>query len=668
VRGLALGGSPRYRATRKGGAPTEVELIERASGTSAVLTRARARQALECAALAAVYFGAAKFGLKLSVAHGVITPVWPPAGIAIAALLLRGPQLWPGIAVGALLSNATSGVSIAVACAIAAGNTAETLVGWYLLRLARFQRALQRSRDVVTFTLLAGFAATAVAATNGVTTLRLAGSPAAAHYGSAWSLWWLGDAMGVLLVAPVLLVWAGDHRRMPRRERLLEALGLGAVLAAAGAVVFLAGLWRYPYPIFPLLVLATMRFHQRGAATGSFIVAATAVAGAISGQTPLGDSPTTAVQIVQGVIAFTAVSLLALGATLGERDAASRQLRYAATSLAEAQQLAHVGSWEWHVPTNRITWSDELYRIYGVEPHSELSYESFLEHVHPEDRDVTRSVVERALEERAPFELTHRIVRDDGTVRWVVGRGRAVVDDTGRLVRMAGTAQDVTEQRATEVLRQSILATVSHELRTPLTAILGFSLTLRDRGAEIDDGTKQQLTEEVVLQSRRLERLLTDLLDVDRLRHGLVRAVRQPTDVGLLVARVVAATGHPVTVATDSVIADVDAAKVERIVENLIANAIKHTEPGTQIAVGLTTDGDDLLFHVDDCGDGIPDADKEEIFELFVRRGAERAPGTGVGLALVAQFVRLHDGTVWVEDRDGGGASFRVRLPGCVVG
>jgi PAS domain S-box-containing protein len=652
----------------EGGTRTEVELTERARGSIGVLTRARARRAVECAALAGVYFGAAKFGLKLSVAHGVITPVWPPAGIAIAALLLRGPQLWPGIALGALVSNATSGVSVGVACAIAIGNTAEALVGWYLLRLARFERALQRTRDVVAFTLLAGFVATAVAATNGVTTLRLAGSASAAHYGSAWSLWWLGDAMGVLLVAPVILVWATRDRRLPRRERLLEGLALGAVLGAAGAVVFLAGFWRYPYPIFPILVLATMRFHQRGAATGSFIVAATAVAGAISGQTPLGDSPTTAVQIVQGVIAFMAVSLLALGATLGERDAASRQLRHAATRLAEAQQLAHVGSWEWHVVDNRVTWSDELYRIYGVAPQSEISYESFLEHVHPEDRELTRTVVESALDQRTSFELTHRILREDGTERWVVGRGRVIFDDAGRLIRMAGTAQDVTEQRATEVLRETILATVSHELRTPLTAILGFALTLRDRGAEIDDATKRQLTEEVVGQARRLERLLTDLLDVDRLRHGLVRAVRQPTDVGMLVARVAAATGHPVAVATDSVVADVDAAKVERIVENLIANAIKHTEPGTEIAVGVTTEGSDLLLHVDDSGDGIPDADKDEIFELFVRRGAQRAPGTGVGLALVAQFVRLHDGAVWVEDREGGGASFRVRLPGCVVG
>jgi PAS domain S-box-containing protein len=632
------------------------------------LTRARARQALECAAVAGLYFGAAKFGLKLSVAHGVITPVWPPAGIAIAALLLRGPQLWPAVAVGALVSNATSGVSLAVACAIAVGNTAEALVGWYLLRRVGFNRALQRSRDVLGFTLLAGFAATAVAATNGVTTLRVAGSAAAAHYGSAWSLWWLGDAMGVLLVAPVILVWATHDRRLPRRERLLEGLALGAVLAAAGAVVFLAGLWRYPYPIFPLLVLATMRFHQRGAATGGFIVAATAIAGAISGQTPLGDSPTTAVQIVQGLIAFMAVSLLVLGATLGERDAAARQLRYAATSLAEAQQLAHVGSWEWHVATNRVTWSDELYRIYGVAPQSELSYESFLERVHPEDRELVRTTVRRALEDRTAFETTHRIARDDGAERWVVGRGRVVVDDAGRLVRMVGTAQDVTERRAAEVLRENILATVSHELRTPLTSILGFSLTLRDREAEIDDATKRELTEAVVSQSKRLERLLTDLLDVDRLRHGLVRAVRQPTDVGLLVTHVAAATGHPVAVAADSVIAEVDAPKVERIVENLIANAIKHTAPGTRITAGVRAQGSDLLLNVDDSGDGIPDADKAEIFELFVRRGAERAPGTGVGLALVAQFVRLHDGTVWVEDREGGGASFRVRLPACVVG
>jgi PAS domain S-box-containing protein len=591
----------------------------------------------------------------------VITPVWPPAGIAVAALLLRGPQLWPAVAAGAIISNATSGVSVGVATAIAVGNTLEALVAWYLLRRAGFRRTLPRSRDVLGFTVLAGFAATGVAATNGVTTLRIAGSSAAAHYGSAWVLWWLGDAMGVLLVAPVLLVWAGSDLRLPRRE-VVEGVALACVLGGAGAVVFLAGLWRYPYPVFPLLVLATMRFHQRGAAAGCFVVAATAVAGVISGQTPLGESPTTAVQVLQGLIAFIAVSLLVLGATLAERDNATAELRRAATRLAEAQQLAHVGSWEWDVTANRISWSDELFRIYGVPAGAPLTYETFVERVHPDDRERVRTVVEQAVAERASFEVTHRIVRDDGDVRWVAARGRVLADE-----RMVGTAQDVTERRAAEMLRESILAAVSHELRTPLTTILGFAVTLRERSAELDEQTRRDLTGHVVEQARRLERLLADLLDVDRLRHGLVRAVREPTDVSLLVTRVAEAMSHPVSVRTEPVVAEIDGPKLERIVENLVVNAIKHTPAGTEIAVGVTAEGRDLLLHVDDRGDGIADADKEEIFDLFVRRAGERSQGTGVGLALVAQFARLHDGTVWVEDRDGGGASFRVRLPACVV-
>jgi signal transduction histidine kinase len=635
--------------------------------TGVVGGRPNVRRALELVVVAGLYFGAAKFGLHLSVAHGVITPVWPPAGIAIAALLLRGPGLWPAITIGAFAGNATTGTSIAVALGIAVGNTAEPLVGWYLLDRMRFRPTLERSRDVISFTVLAGFVSTAIAATNGVTVLRIAGSDAAEHYGFAWTLWWLGDAMGVLLVAPVLLVWGARPVRLPSRARIAEALLLAGALVGVGAGIFLGGLWRYPYALFPLLVLATMRFHQRGAATGSFIVAATGIAGVIGGQTPLGESPTTAVQILQGLLAFVAVSLLVLGASLEERDRAAEELRTTAARLAEAQQLAHVGSWEWDVVTDRVTWSDELYRIYRVAPGAALDLASFLEHVHPEDRERVRRVVEAAVDERRAFEVLHKIVLSDGSERSVVGRGHVVADTDGRLVRMAGTAQDVTEQRAAESLRETILSTVSHELRTPLTAILGFALTLRERGADLSDALRRDLTDNVVNQAVRLERLLTDLLDVDRLRHGLVRAVREPTDVSMLVTRVAAATGHPIAVDAAPVVAEVDPPKLERIVENLLVNAIKHTPSGTDISAGVKAEGRDLLLRVDDRGGGIADADKEEIFTLFARPGANGAPGTGVGLALVAQFTALHGGRVWVEDRDGGGSSFRVHLPDCVI-
>jgi PAS domain S-box-containing protein len=626
------------------------------------------RTTIEFAAVGGAYIGAAKFGLHLSVANGVITPVWPPAGIAISALVLRGPRLWPAIAVGALVSNATSGVSIGVATAISAGNTLEALAGWYLLSRVNFRPALDRARDVLALAILAGFVATAVAATNGVTTLRIAGSAAATPYGSAWALWWLGDAMGILLLAPLLLVWATRPWRMPARARIAEGVVLATVLGGTSAAVFLGGLWRYPYPIFPLLVLATLRFRQKGAATGTFIVAAFAIAGAVSGQTPLGSGPTTAVEILQGLLAFSAVSLLVLGATLTERDEAERELRQAAAKLAEAQQLSHIGSWEWDIATDTITWSDELFRIYGVDPAANIAYGTFLEYVHPHDRDQVRGVVKRAFADGGSFELTHRIVLADGSERTIVGRGHIVAGDDGSPARMVGTGQDITERRAAEALRDSILSTVSHELRTPLTSILGFAMTLRERGG-LDEATRISLTEQVVRQATRLERLLADLLDVDRLRHGLVRAIREPTDVAMLVTRVAVATGYPVKVDAEPVVAEVDRPKLERVVENLIVNAIKHTPPSTEITVGVEADGGDLLLRVDDRGPGIPAADREAIFELFSRgAGSGTVHGTGIGLALVAQFTALHGGTAWVEDHDGGGASFRVRLPDCVVG
>src|SRR6266498_4385660 len=168
----------------------------------------RGRSLLAFAAVAGAYVGAAKLGLELSVAHGVITPVWPPTGIALAALLLLGPRYWPAVAMGAFVTNATSGVSADVAAAISVGNTLAALAGVYLLRRVDFRPSLERVGDVLWLTLLAAFAATTISATNGVTTLALAGSPAASPYGPAWLLWWLGDAMGVLLVAPVLLIGA----------------------------------------------------------------------------------------------------------------------------------------------------------------------------------------------------------------------------------------------------------------------------------------------------------------------------------------------------------------------------------------------------------------------------------------------------------------------------
>jgi len=622
---------------------------------------------LQVVVVAAVYFGGAKLGLNLAVGHGVITPVWPPTGIAIAALLLLGPRYWPAVSIGALAGNATSGVSIWVAAAIAVGNTLEALVAYYLLRSAGFRRTFERVQDVLAFAACA-LASCAVAATNGVTVLALADSPAASPFESRWLLWWLGDATGALLVAPLILVWATRGPFRLPGQRAVEGILLVAALAGVSAAIFLGGLWRYPYLLFPLLLYAAVRFTQLGAATGSFVVAAIAVAGVVSETTPLaGHDDTAAVEILQGLLAVVAISLLVLGASISERDAAAGSLRQAAVGLAEAQALAHIGSWEWDIAGDRVTWSSELYRIYDLEEGGELDYDAYLSRIHPRDRDAVRATIERSLADGSPFELTHRIVLVDGRERVVQGRGRVILDRTGHPIRMVGTSQDVTERQRVEEVRENILAAVSHELRTPLTSVLGFALTLKERWPTLDDQSRERMIGLLADQATKLERLLSDLLDVDRLRHGRLRAESERTDLGALVAGVVAGHGdeRSFEVSAGSVFAEVDPAKVERIVENLISNAERHTPEGTPIAVTVEPDGTGVLLRVDDRGPGVPDDEKETIFQAFTRgRTGDASPGVGVGLSLVAQFAALHGGRAWVEDNPGGGASFRVLLPG----
>jgi PAS domain S-box-containing protein len=598
-------------------------------------------------------------GIELPVARGVVTPVWAPTGIALAALILFGPALWPAVAIGALVANATSGASLPVAAFISVGNTLEAVVGAGLLRRVSFNSRLERIRDVLALVVLAAAGSTAIAAPNGVTTLwvsdNLSGS-----YGSNWFLWWSGDAMGDLIVAPLLFVWLSLPVWKPRRAELLEGLALIGVIALVSWFVFVHGYWRYPHLLFPLLIWAALRFSQRGAVTGGFVFAVFAIKGAVDGTTPLGgDSATEVVQLAEGLLAAVILSLLILGAALSERRSAEGELQRERANLAEAQELAHIGSWEWSVADNRVNWSDELFRIYGLEPAGGVSYGAYLDHVHPEDRELVSGAVARALANPAPFSFEHRVVRPDGTVRWVHGRGRVVVDAAGEPERMVGTSQDITDTKSLDELRENILATVSHELRTPLTSILGFALTLKERGSKLAETTRTELLGHVLEQAQKLDRLLSDLLDLDRLRRGPAGSRFRATDVGALVRQVVAdfpKDGRPIEVSAPPVLAEVDPPQLERIIENLLANAIKHTPAGTDVAVRVEPAGEALLIAVDDAGDGVPASEREAVFELFNRGDAyESVPGAGIGLALVAQFAAAHGGRAWVEENPSGG-------------
>lgn len=221
--------------------------------------------------------------------------------------------------------------------------------------------------------------------------------------------------------------------------------------------------------------------------------------------------------------------------------------------------------------------------------------------------------------------------------------------------------------READELKSAFLQATSHELRTPLTVIQGVAQTLMHRD-RLSEEQQQDLTGRLLGNSERLRSLLTDLLDVDRLLRGAVNLDREPTDLSQMVLDIVDHLdgSERVHVDVEPVVAVVDAPKIERVVENLLANAVKHAGGNADIWVRLRLEGPSVTLTVEDNGPGVPEELRTEIFEPF-RQGLDSArsasPGTGIGLALVQRFVALHDGTVWTEPRPGGGARFRVSLP-----
>jgi PAS domain S-box-containing protein len=308
--------------------------------------------------------------------------------------------------------------------------------------------------------------------------------------------------------------------------------------------------------------------------------------------------------------------------------------------------------------------------------------------VHPDDRAAAMEAEHHTQETGEPLLSEYRMLARDGRIVWI--RDEAVVVEVdGRRV-LQGIMFDITERkraeaeleaalhrereastrlRALDDIKNTFLHAVSHELRNPLSAVLGFALTLDREDLDLSTDERRDMVSRIASNARKLDRLLSDLLDLDRLDRGIVEPQRRPTDVLDLIERTVEASGvtegRSVHLEGERVMVSIDGPKVERIVENLLINAARHTPTGGAIWVRVRRERAGVLLIVDDEGEGVPDEIREEIFEPF-RQGQGRpthAPGVGIGLSLVARFAALHGGRAWVEQREAGGASFRVYLP-----
>lgn len=290
------------------------------------MLRARFHYGLILAGLAIAYWVAGKLGLQLAFVHPSATAVWPATGLTLAAFLLGGYRVWPAIFLGAYLVNISTAGSMATSLGIAVGNTLEGLVGAYLvIRFANGRNVFDHPHDVLKFAILAGLGSTLVSATIGVTSLAVAGYIDWAHYSLIWLTWWLGDAAGDFILAPLLILWG---TRLPLQwhwKQAMEATALGLLIVLVAQVVFSGILFdgsrKYPiaFLCLPLLVWTGFRFGQREAATATFLIAAIAVWGTLHGYGPFArDTPNESLLLLQafmGTSAMIAMSVVAAVST-----------------------------------------------------------------------------------------------------------------------------------------------------------------------------------------------------------------------------------------------------------------------------------------------------------------------------------------------------------------
>lgn len=356
--------------------------------------------------------------------------------------------------------------------------------------------------------------------------------------------------------------------------------------------------------------------------------------------------------------------------------------------LAEVEALSAIGSWEWDIRTNELHWSEQLCRVYGVEPDPRpITYEDFVARVHPDDRAEVEATVREAFQTGGAFTTEHRTIYPDGSVHLIFGRGYVLTDDAGRPVRMLGSGQDVTtdraaaaersaeeRRRAADEARDDALALLAHDLRSPLAVIVGY-VDLMARRAErgsLDPDSVPPALRRIGFAARQMTSLLDDLLADASPDAEMEPIETEPVDLGSWLRSIVehqegtisthAILGH---IPDDPFVLDINPAKLERAVHNLVANAVKYSPEGTNVEISLEADAVEARIAVRDEGVGIPADDLPRIFDRF-HRGANasgRVSGLGLGLTSALRAVRAHGGEIDVESIEGAGTTFTVRLP-----
>ena len=548
-------------------------------------------------------------GFALAFATKQVTAIWPPTGIALAAFLFLGSRAWPAIFLGAFASNAISHEPIYTAAGIAAGNTLGPFLGALALRrFIKIDFALERVRDILGLALFGSALAMIVTSTNGVLQLIWGGIIPVQSAPSVWWVWWVGDAMGALLVAPAILTWFADPCVNWNAPKLLELGAAASALVVVSVLCFSAEL-PLAYPVFPVIIWFGLRFGQRKTAAAILTASGIAVWQTVHGQGPfVTGSLDTRLGMLATFMAVLSITGLVLGALAAERRRAEASLRQA---------------------------NDELeLRV--------LERTSALEQANSELASTNAELGIRTTELARKNEEVEAFV-------YIVSH-----DLRAPLVNLQGFSREL------ELSCGELETTLAGAELAPETAG-----TLR---SIIEDGIGGAL-KYIGSSVSKFERLINALLLLSRTGQQEYRMER--IDTASLVASTVDTYRQTIDACAATVsIGDLpdacgDVTALGQVFANLLDNALKylHAERPGIIEIGGVAEEADLRFWVRDNGAGIPDAVRPKLFQVFQRFHPELASGDGIGLAAIKRIVERHGGRMWAESTVDQGSTFHFTLP-----
>jgi signal transduction histidine kinase len=356
-------------------------------------------------------------------------------------------------------------------------------------------------------------------------------------------------------------------------------------------------------------------------------------------------------------------------------EEANASLQRSEAELREAQRLAHAGNWSWDVKSDSVKWSEEVYRIFGRDPNLPPPpfYSGHAELFTPDSMTRLHAAVERALHYSIPYELDLELIRPDGSRRWIIVRGEPTRDFSGSIAGLYGTAQDITQLKQLQKMREEWTSVIAHDLRQPIGSIvMSADLMPRVHDGEMNEREKS-IVARVRLSALNLGRMVDDLLDVSQMEaehlHLDRRWVDPRTVVGESINRLAHVTsGLLVKVSETDDLSPVfaDPARIEQVLGNLLSNAVKYGDRQSEILVRLYQHEDGIAISVTNNGRGISQEEMSRLFNRFTRSKASRSsgmPGLGLGLYIAKGLVEAHGGRIWVESTPGETTTFHFTLP-----